>query len=321
MTLTNILADLYRRLNFTTTPPAATTTRLTAFINDAHRQMLTIPGMERLRDDTITFASVASQPRYTLPQNVARIKAIVDRANMRRIQFLSLDQLRSLDPGQTASGSSDWYTPIGYQAVAKQPAAATGLWVVSTLGADTTQTAFIETVRTGGSRYSTSATLNGLTRVQFGNLTDHIEVTKFYVSAATAGTVKLFDAAAAGNELAQFSVLTYSRYFGIQLFPTPSAAVTYSVDYTRTIPEMVNGGDEPLLPEDFHYVLVLAVLVREYEKTDDTRWSQALAEYREGVKALRSWVLYPPDFNAVPGPAPIGSSNLGGWYPRSGSDW
>ena len=64
--------------------------------------MLAIPGMERLRDDTITFASVASQPRYTLPQNVARIKAITDRANMRRIQFLSLDQLRSLDPGQTA---------------------------------------------------------------------------------------------------------------------------------------------------------------------------------------------------------------------------
>jgi hypothetical protein len=99
MTLTELLAGLYRRLNFTTAPPSTTTTRLTAFINAAHREYLRKPGTERLRDDTITFASVAAQPRYTLPPNVARVKVITDRANMRRIQFLALDQLRSIDLG------------------------------------------------------------------------------------------------------------------------------------------------------------------------------------------------------------------------------
>ena len=89
--------------------------------------------------------------------------------------------------------------------------------------------------------------------MQVGTLTDHIEVTKFYLSAVAAGFVTLFDAAVAGNELARIEIgKAYSRYVGIQLFPTPSAAVTYYVDYTRVIPDMVNPADEPLLPEDFH---------------------------------------------------------------------
>lgn len=317
MNLTNLLADLYRRLNFASAPATGVTTRLTAFLNEAHREMLAKPGMERLRDDIITFASVASTPRYALPPNVARIKSITERTNQRRIQMLPLDQLRRLDPGLTGTGTPDWWVPIGYQAVATQPAAATGIWAVSTDAADTTQTVRIETARTGGYRFSGSVTLNGLTRAQIGTLTDHIEIDKFYLSTAAAGAVSLYDAAVSGNELARIEIgKTYSRYIGIQLYPTPTSAVTYYVDYTRVIPEMSNGTDEPLLPEDFHWLLVVAALRREYEKTDSTRWTQALTQEREGIKALRNWVLYPPDYEATPGRRPMDQSNLGPWFPR-----
>jgi hypothetical protein len=79
---------------------------------------------------------------------------------------------------------------------------------------------------------------------------------------------------------------------------------------------MSNSTDEPLLPEDFHWLLVVGALKREYEKGDDTRWRQAVAEETEGLKALRSWVLYPPDYDAVPGVRPVDQSNLGPWFPR-----
>lgn len=318
MNLTNLLAGLYGRLNFTATPPAATTTRLTGFINEAHRQILAMPGMERLRDSTTSFASVASVGRYALPPAVARIKAIGDQLNQRRLRFLAADQFRTLDPGVTGRGTPDWWIPISYAAVAvQQPITATGLWAVSSSASDTARIVFVESIRTGGYPFAGSVTLNGTTRVQIGTLTDHVEVTKFYLSAATAGFISLFDAAVAGNELARIAIgQTYARYLVIQLYPTPTAAVTYYVDFTRVIADMANAGDEPLLPEDFHYLLILGALRREYQKSDDTRWQEAVIEEQQGIKALRNWVLFPPDYDAVPGVRPVEPSNLGPFFPR-----
>ena len=318
MTLTQLLADCYRRLNHPTSPPSAVTTRLTAFLNDAHRQILTRPGMERLRDDVMTFASVANQARYGLPPNIARIKSITDRTNDLRLALRTLDTLRSEDPGLTASGTPDGYVPISYQPVAVQPSAATGIWAVSSSASDTAgPTVSIDTFTTGGYRHTPSATaLTGTSRVQLGSRTDIIEITKFILSASCVGYISLYDAATNGNELARIEPgKTAGRYVGIQLDPVPSAAITYYVDYTRVIPDLSAATDEPLLPEDFHWVLVAMACRMEYAKTDDTRYAQMVAEEERGVRALRSWVLYPPDFRAVSGVEETDRSNLGSWYP------
>lgn len=317
MNLDGMLKDLYRRLNFPKDANAPTATRLTAFLNEAHRQILSKPGMERLRDDVITFASVASQARYTVPPDIARIKAITERTNLRRLQFLPLDQLRRLDPGLTATGTPDYWIPIGYQAVSMQPSAATGIWAVSSSASDTSPIVRVDSVRTGGYTATATATLTGTSRVQIGSLTDHIEVTKFYLHAPSVGSVSLYDAASSGNELARLEPgKLYGRWQGIQLYPTPTAAVTYYVDYTRVVADLTNPTDEPLLPEDFHWLLILGALKREYEKSNDTTYRQVAQEETDGLKALRNWVLYPPDYDATPGVRPIGDSNLGPWFPR-----
>lgn len=324
MTLSTILAELYRRHGYASSPASDVTTRLTAFINTVHRQLLTLPGLEFLRDDTITFASVASQARYGLPQSVAKIKAITDRTNDRRITLATLDQLRNADPGLDASGTSSSYIPIGWQAVSIQPSAATELFADSTAAGDT-NTAYVEGIRTGGYFKALSVTMTGTTGVTFSaSFTDFIEITKFYLSAAAVGEVRLQTTAsgAGGEQLAVIPIgQTYARYYGIQLYPNPSSAITYYVDYQRHIEDMSNANDEPLLPEDFHDLLVLGAERLEWRKLDDARAEIATEEYNTRVRQLKFWVHSSLDYLPVAGkPALSRTSRLGSEYP-AGSGW
>lgn len=311
-----MLAELYRRLGMTASPPASITTRLTAHLNITHRQLLGMPGFDSLRDDTITFASVSGYVYYGLPENVVRIQAITDRTTLIRLQARTLDDIRTSDPGLVTSGLSDSYVMRGFQQVATQPTAATGLWAVSTSASDTNN-AFIETVRTGGyPRVGAAVAMTGVTRVALGSLTDHIEVTKFYLSAAAVGAVSLYDAVTAGNELARIPIgQTYARYFGIQLYPTPDSAITYYVDYVRTIADLVNANDEPLLPDDFHWLLVEGALVKEYTFLDDGRKADAQKEYTKGVSALKYFVNCPPDLLPSRDGYAMGRSRFGPYFP------
>lgn len=297
MNLSSILADLYRRLDYTSTPPAAITTRLTAFVNTTHRQILTTPGMDTLRDDVLTFASVLNQVRYGLPPAISRIEAITDRTTQLKLRQIALSDIRAMDPGLVQTGPSDAYVNHGYQQVQTQPSAATGLWAVSSAAGDTTQSVKVESVRTGGYQYSGAVTLTGTSRVAVGTFTDHLEVDKFYLSAVGVGTISLFDAVTAGNELARIAIGgTYARYLAIQLYPTPASAITYYVDYVREILDMVNATDEPLLPQDFHYLLIEGALLKEWTKLDDTRRSVAQTDYTKGLNAMKYFVNCPPDF-------------------------
>lgn len=316
MNLTGLLAELYRRLGYASGAQSAITTRLTAMLNQTHRELLGTPGLDSLRDDTITFASVANQAVYGLPPSIARIEAITDRTQMVRLQAATLSDIRDADPGLLSVGMSTHYAPRGLQQVASQPSAATGLWAVSTSASDT-QSVFLESVRSGGYRaVGAPVTMTGTTRVALGSFTDHVEVTKFYLSAGAAGAVSLYDAAVNGNELARIAVgQTYARYLAVQLYPTPSSAITYYVDYVRTIPDMVNGADEPLLPEDFHTVLVDGALVKEYTTIDDNRRPAAEKAYQRGVSALKYFATCGPDvLPSRSGRAP-GRSRFGAYFP------
>lgn len=312
-----MLAALYQELGYASSPASEITTRFTRRLNDAHRRVLTKPGMERLRDGPpITFASVADRAEYGLPPSIARIKGIHERSNMRTLLYRPLSELRAVDPGLTSSGTPDFWTPLGLQAVALQPSDASEIFVKSTSASDT-NTAYIEGIRTGGYPRSLSVSMTGTTAVSLGSaIADVIAVTKFYLSAAAVGTVTLHEDSGAGTELARIPIgQLFSRYQGVQLWPTPSAVATFYVDATRVIPDLANGTDEPLLPEDFHQMLVDDVLAREFLKKDQLeRRRAAQQDYAEREAALRNWVLYPPDFDATPDATEAGS-NLGGWYP------
>lgn len=290
--LSTIQATLYERLRYQSTPASAVTTRLNHYINEIHREILGMRAMSRFRDATFTFPSVASQSAYGLPPNIARIVSVFDTTNKVKLTEKPLRWLRAVDPGLAAIGGPSYYfINTGYQAVAKQPGA-TGVWAVSTSASDTAITVSVEGFRAGGYFDAPSAaTLNGTTRVQVGSQTDYVEIIKFELSAAAVGQVILYDAASNGNELARISVgKTYSRYLGVTLFPQPSAIITYSIDYTRNIPDLANPTDEPLLPEDFHWLLVRGATAREYDFQKDDRFSNIQGEYKAGVVDLRNFV-------------------------------
>lgn len=326
MTFAQISQAVYRRVKLADTPSSTDSTRIQQFINLWYRELLATPGMDQLRDTTLTFATVNTQKKYGLPQALVKVRDIYDLTNQRRILPRTLDYIRNVDPGLTATSSfvENWVPLNGWGAEAVE-LTSTGvpLYVVSSSASDTTQKAYVETVRlggvSGGTAVSAGTAVNGTTRVQIGTLSDHIEVVKFYIDLVGVGAISLYDAAAAGNLLSTIQIgRTSARYYMIQLYPTPGAAVTLSVDCQRSIQDMVQPTEEPLLPEDFHHALVHLATYEEWMNRSDDR---AKAEYGRGVKIvgdLRHYVLTSPDEIPVqrgPRGVPQRVSRLGGYYP------
>lgn len=329
MNLGTILSDLYRRFDYTGSPLASSiTTRLTAFVNESHRELLTIPGCEKLRDDTTAITAYASIARTGLPPTISRIHGITDRANQVKLREVPLSVIREIDPGQSNTGSYPYrYAIVSNQAVYRQPGgstpAASGLWVASSAAGDTTQKAYVESVVTGGQPaqpIAAGTALNGVTRVAIGALTTHLEVTKFWVDAVGVGSISLYDAAAAGNELARIPIgLTYSRYEAVEWFPIQTTDTTEYVDYERTIFDLLNATDEPLLPPDFHRLMVIGARMKEYEYLDDaTRFLSSQVLYEQGKTQLRDFVMNSGDRIASLRPTRSAWSRLGGNYPADG---
>ncbi len=325
MNLTSLLAAWYRSFDYTgSSIPAAVTTRGTYYINEAHRELLALPGVDHVRDDVMAITAYNGIARTGLPPVVARIYAITDRTNNYKLQSVPLRELRITDPGQASTGSYPMrYAVIGNQAVYRQPGGATpaagGLWVASSSASDITQKAYVESVVTGGlpNFYITGGTaIAGTTRVAIGSLTTHLEVTKFYVDAVGVGKISLYDAAAAGNELAAIPIgLTNSRYQAIEWWPIQQQDTTEYIDYQREIYDLVNGTDEPLLPPDFHPLVGLGARLREYESIDDTRKVGVAQEYERGKMHLRNYVMNNGDKLLSLRPVPLRWSMLGGTYP------
>ncbi len=334
MTFSDISKAVYRRVKLADTPSSTDSTRIQQFINLWYREILAMPGMDQLRDTTITFATVATQKKYGLPQALVKIRDVYDLSNQRRVLPRTLDYLRNVDPGLTATSSTveNWIPLNGWGAEAVElTSTGVGLWAVSSSASDTTQRVFVETTRlggvSGGTAVSAGTLITGTTRVQIGSLTDHVEIVKFYISAAAVGTISLYDAASNGNLLSTIQIgRTSARYYMIQVYPTPGAAITLSVDCQRSIQDMVQATEEPLLPEDYHHILVHLACYEEWLNRDDTR---ALREYNpdpRGIKGhanilldnLRHFLLTSPDEIPVqrgPRGTPQRVSRLGGYFP------
>lgn len=326
MTFLQLQQAVYRRIKLPDSPSSGDTTRIKQFINQRYRKVLSRPGMDQFRDTTFTFATVASQKKYGLPQALSRVRNIYDLTNQRRIFPQTVDWLRNVDPGLSSSSSyTEFWIPLnGWGAEAQElTSTGVGLWAVSDSASDTTQRAYVETQRLGGVRAGTAVSagtvITGTTRVQLGTLTDHVEVVKFYLDTVPVGTVSLYDAAASGNLLSTITIgRTNARYYMLQLYPTPGAAVTLSVDGQRAIEDLVKDTEEPLFPEDYHMVLVHGAAYDEWRNRDDSRAQGELEEMNALVSELRHMVMSSPD--AIPVQrGPRGEvdrwSRLGGYYP------
>lgn len=315
MTRGELLTQLYRRLNKSETPDTATKNRLVGFLNEVYREVLSLPGMQRLRDDTLTFASVANQARYALPW-VPKVHRLFEATNDRLLQPMTLADYRLIDPDpESTTGTPDAWVWAGYAPVAKQPSDASRIFIKSTSASDT-NTVYLEGETAGGYPRAVSKTMTGTTAVDVDTaITDWVRVTKVYLSAAAVGTITLHEDSGTGTELARIGIgQTSQRYCYLYLYPTPSSAITYTADVVQGITDLAQDTEEPRLPQDFHDLLVHGAMLREYEKTDDGRYTNAVQRFEQRKRDLMYWLAETAQ-SPMRLPAGYGRSRLGPWYP------
>jgi hypothetical protein len=289
MTFADILADVYRRCGYATSPASEVVTRIKAFVNETQQDIVGEPGMTWLLNDQLTFASVAAQAEYGLPSSVQGIRQVRDTSNRRALMPMSLQTYRQRFPNPaTDPGTPEYYVDLGMSPVTAQPSSAQQLTVISTSASDT-GTAYLEGYRTGGIFFSTSVTMTGTTLANLGG-SDVERVTKFWVSVAAVGEVRLRNAAV--DIISRIHIGgTAPHYRMVALVPTPSSAITYTMDYDRTFTDMTINTDEPVLPVQFHRILAAGARAKEYEKQNQLqRMSVARADYLLGLKNLKYYV-------------------------------
>lgn len=296
-----------------------TGTRYGNALNEVHRQLLRRHGYESLRHATVTFASVASQQRYGLPaQGIARINWITETTNDRKLQYRTPEWFDSVVPDPTEGTPWAWI-PRGMIEVHTQPSDASEVFVKSTAAGDTTQTAYVEGIITGGYYRTASVQLTGATAVSLSaSITNFIQITKFYLSAVGAGIVTLHEDSGSGTELSRIAIGdVYGKFHQFQLFHTPSAVVTYYADVLRSIPDMVNDTDEPLIPEDFHDLMIDKAERKELRKQDDPNRMRLLdADILKGERELDTFVINHPDWKPRwDDGMGTGLSRLGAYFP------
>lgn len=99
------------------------------------------------------------------------------------------------------------------------------------------------------------------------------------------------------------------------LWPTPSAVITYTLDITSPITELSADADVPLLPDDFHDLLIDFAELQELTKQDDAqRWSIVRQRATKGEADLRSWVVAHPDYRPFQTDH-VGRSRIGSMFP------
>ena len=171
----------------------------------------------------------------------------------------------------------------------------------------------------GGYYRTASVTLTGTTAVTLSaSITNFIRITKCYLSAVGVGIVTLHEDSGAGTELSRLAIGDVRAQFSsLLLIGTPSAAITYTCDVLRSIPDMTNDTDEPLIPEDFHDLILDKAERKELRKADDPNRIRVLdADILKGERELKSYVINHPDYRPRWDDAmPPQVSTLGPYYP------
>lgn len=306
-TIQNTIYDSLGITNTTASgsPEANAITRIARYINLAYHQVHGKKGMRKLRRALLTFPTVANSPFVVLPQAAVRLLTISDRVNNIPYEELTMEEIRWRDPGlKSSSATPSAYAVIGMSsAVAADPSASGQCTAVSSSAADTglTHIVYGEFIKAGGYPAVDSINLNGVTPVNLGPA-DAIAVQKFYTGqsagavlgpSAAVGIITLKDGA--GNVLSTIGpARTFARYSRLHLFPVPSTVITLYADVELHIENLVNQADEPILPEDFHDVLVSGALYREYKKRSMiTLYREEKAEFNQRVAEMRAWINKP----------------------------
>lgn len=302
----------------TATLDATTKQRCIDYLNVGQRQLLSTKRFARLRDAVVPLTSVANQADYVLI-GVSKPLRMWDTTNQWPLYEMSEPDYRRVNIPDV-SGTPEFFVWRGLKAVAKQPANASSLFVKSTAAGDTTQTAYIEGVITGGYQRSVSVVLTGTTAVNVSAaVSSWIRVDKFYLSATCVGTVTLTEDSGVGTELAQIVIgRTATPYQQLTLWRTPGGAYDYLLDVTRELTDLAQDTDAPILPTDFHDVLLEYAKREECLHLNDKRYAACAKTYDDRVKDLALWMAESGSIQPYSLGQPLAKpSQLGGWFPAA----
>lgn len=314
MTYLELQNQVLEACGHTTAASSVQRTRIKRELNLWHRRILTTPGYNvLLRDSEASFDSVASQTTYGLGLPVGRLLGVSCDAYETVLAERSREWLRREDPGLTASSTpASAYIPKGWFPVQRHPSDASAIYAKSTAAGDNSQVVDWEFIVSGPDRVSGNTTLNGTTAVQLGTATTVIEIVKLTLRTAASGTVTVHEDNGTGTQLTSMLAGALSRQFlHIHLWPTPSAAVTYRIDYSRVLQDLVQDTDIPLLPYDFHHLLALGAEYDEWRKLSDDRMAPVYQDLQLELKKLNAYVWDLPDDTHGMEPQ---RSRLGGWF-------
>ena len=311
MTFLELQNQTLRACGHTTAVSSEPRTRVKAEINSWQRRILTRPGFSRLlRDSEATFTTVPGQRTYGL-EIVGRllgIQAVTDRTVL---ALRDLAWLRRAGP-VSSLGTASAYVPRGWFPVQQHPNG-TQVDVRSNSPADTTQILDWTVVTTNLRRFSGSTTLLGTTPITV--VTGAQEIVRASLRTAPIGVVSLQDPAVTKSYLVLAFGAQSARFFHIELFPTPSSALQYRIDYTREITDLVQDTDQPLLPPDYHHLLALGAEYDEWRKLSDDRMVVAKQDLEREIQSLNAWLWDLPDDSQL---GRIPTSRLGGMFPADG---
>jgi len=299
MTLTQLQADVYRRLGFSSSPPSEVSTRITAYLNEAQQDIISDSGMAYLLNDLLPVTTVANQQQYGLWIGGAKVKRIAESTRNYGLVEMSYDVYRNIWANAgTGSGTPAYWVNMGIHGgipgsktgTADGPADASRLFVDSTSAGDT-GTAYLEGFRANGYPFTETLVMTGATAVGT-TLTDIKTVTKFWLSTAAVGTVTLVEDAEGGTVLATIPIgQANCKVVVIAFAPTPSAALDYYVEFQRDVSDMAIATDEPCISKRFHRILAIGARMKEYEyRGDMDRYTIAKGEWNEVMRDLRNFV-------------------------------
>lgn len=324
MNVGDIRLRLFDRLGYASSPDSAVVRRMTGFIDEVHREILGKRGMAVLRRKILTCTSVADSPYMVLPQAAVNIAVIADRTNGKNLDLMSIQDVRARDPRLNFTGTiPDGYAVINMNApVALDPTAAAELFVISdSTGDGAGISATVHGITSSGYPRVASIAMNGTTGVSLDTtITDWLQIQKWFLSAQAKGTVTLRMTSGAGTTLGTITPgRSSARYTQLHLSPTPSSALTYHVDCEVHVENLLAPNDEPLLPEDFHDLLVLGALMKEYHKRKNYPAVQAIegmaGGWTERWNDLQAFVRRSQGIARGPNRKNQGFSQLGPMFP------
>jgi hypothetical protein len=304
--------DMYASLGHPTSPDSDITTRYNRWLNQAHREILQKKHFRRFKRRALTMATIASSPYIAIPQATSRIFSVRNTAQDREIVFRDMAWVRRMDPGlNNTTSDPEVYAVYSYSSpVMRQPSAASAIWVDAD-GA-TTETVHLQGVLSTGYQKSVSTAMTGTTAKAIAADT-FIAINKFFLAVAVAASDVFITEGSAGAELARIPMgRTYSRYTLLYLWPTPTSVITLNIDAEVNVEDLAIAGDEPLIPIEFHEMLIAKVKSKEYERREKlTLKRESDARYQV---LLNDFYTYVSQMESPSGQESRGFSQLGPFY-------